>query len=150
MRSLRLASVSIRSSSAVAAVPGRFALLFLLLFGAQMENDDDDGGGDAQQQNDDDEGEIHPALEMEQSSEAERQKRGNQNHDDGKHVGEQGDPPKFLFLGAFGWASCFPRSQNRDLGHPGSCVMTRRLADVRSSRTKDKPESPEDQKRENK
>ena len=34
-----------------------------------------------------------PPCEMEQSSKAERQKRGNQNHDDGKHVGEQGDPP---------------------------------------------------------
>ena len=72
---------------------GRFALLLLFLFGAPVEHDDGNGGGNAQQQDDDDKHEIGRTLKMDQGREAERQKRGDQKHDDGKYVGEQGDPP---------------------------------------------------------
>ncbi len=44
-------------------------------------------------QHEDDKHQIRHALEMEQSGEAERQKRGNHKHDEGKDVGEQEIPP---------------------------------------------------------
>ncbi len=70
-----------------------FAELLFFPFGAAVENDDGDRRDNPQRQHYDHKSPIPCPVKRNQGSQAEAQKRGNQNYNDGKHVGEQDDLP---------------------------------------------------------